>query len=146
MIRSSDYWATLLGLALIGSIAYSIRRANRQIQRDRERTVHAATVRALGDGNRVVLSMECAGGFPYRLTVGENHVVYGFTQRERAFGFVGFLIANADQLDRLDVDKFAIENGAVVLSHPALRLRTPKQLANVTDTQHRVTTKERNDD
>lgn len=126
MISSSDYWATLLGFALIGSIAYSLRRANRQIQQDRERTVHAATVQQLGDGERVVLSVSCSGSFPFRVTFGQTHRVYGYTTRERAYTFVGYIVANADQLDAIDLDDFATQTGGVLLSHPSLTLRTKK--------------------
>lgn len=132
MISSSDYWASVIALALLGSVAYSLRRANRQIQQDRERTVHASTVRQLGDGDRVVLSISCTGSFPFRITFGQTHRVYGFATRERVFAFVGFIIANADRLDDLDLDEFATGGGGVLLSHPSLTLRNKTRADKVT--------------
>lgn len=122
MISSADYWASVLAVALIVVTAYQVRRVNRQVANDRQRTRHAATVRQLGDGVRVVLSLDCAEPHPFRATVGESGRVYGFRTAASMTAWALFLIANADQLDAVDLDADAIHRGGVALHHPAGRM------------------------
>lgn len=119
MISSADYWATVFVIVSFAAMVYATRRTQRQIQKDRAASVHAATVRSLGDGRRVVVSVECSGSPRYRVSIESR--VWGFANWAAVVAFLDLVAVERTgrELDGLEVH--AAQAGGVALHHPSLR-------------------------
>lgn len=121
MISSADYWATVFVVVSFAAMVIATRRTQRQIQNDRRQTLHAATVRHLGDGDRVVVSVGCSTGLPYRVARGGR--VWGCRDYTTLVALVGLLSST----NSTALDSRAERCGAVALHHPSLRVADERQ-------------------
>lgn len=113
MISSADYWLSVFGVLSFAVMVLATRRTANDLKRERESRYHNQAKRLLGDGSRLVFSIDNTGTFRHRVSVGGGKV-YGWHTAEALADWLA-LVAAGDT-EALKRPQFY---GGFPLHHPA---------------------------
>ncbi len=113
MISSADYWLSVFGVLSFAVMVLATRRTAKDLKEERERRYHNQAKRLLGEGSRLVLSINNSGAFRHRVSVGGGKV-YGWNTAEALADWLN-AVAEGDT----EALKHPPFHGGFPLHHPA---------------------------
>lgn len=113
MISSADYWLSVFGLLSFAVMVLVTRRTANDIKREKESRHRNQAKRLLGEGSRLVLSIDNAGAFRHRVSVGGGRVYAWHTAEALADWLELVAAGDTEALKRPQL------HGGFPLHHPA---------------------------